>query len=357
MPHQTTLPPFPNSVRTHPLLIIDFDLLRAGDAAEIDRLWEAATSIGFWYLKNHGADMEVNAMFDVGAEFMALPLEEKMKFESEGGFGYKKAGAHAVDATGKPDTGEFLDISKDDVLAFPKVAHRTYPAQTMAAMGTIVRPFVRKSVEVNNAIIRIFNAKLGLSEGTLEQLHSDEEHSASGTRVIRVPPMAGQAFADQPMLGSHTDFGSLSFLHNRLGGLQVLPPGHTEWSYIKSLPGHAICNIGDALAIFSGGILQSNIHRVVPPPGDQGEHERWSIVFFTRPGNSRVLRAFVEDSPLIADAVQKLPERNFDTGQTADEWFTRRLKNRIVNNRKGPETWAAGRGTEHNPRDGSMIET
>lgn len=32
-------------------------------------------------LKNHGADQEVNGMFDVGAETLALPLEERMKFE------------------------------------------------------------------------------------------------------------------------------------------------------------------------------------------------------------------------------------------------------------------------------------
>ena len=80
-----------------------------------------------------------------------------------------------------------------------------------------------------------------------------------------------------------------TILHNRTGGLQVLPPGSTEWYYVKActhhvpclsmaamprdslrthlarqpIPGFAICNIGDALNIFSGGILRSNIHRVV----------------------------------------------------------------------------------------------
>jgi hypothetical protein len=40
-----------------------------------------------WYqiygfsLKNHEVDYEVNEMFDMGAETMALPLDEKMKFE------------------------------------------------------------------------------------------------------------------------------------------------------------------------------------------------------------------------------------------------------------------------------------
>lgn len=134
-----------------------------------------------------------------------------------------------------------------------------------------------------------------------------------------------------------------------------MPPGHTEWFYVKvyflrsihlremltydnkhsqPLPGHAVCNVGDALAVFSGGILQSNIHRVVPPPGDQAEHERWSLVFFTRPGNLRVLRALVEDSPLIEDAVQRRPEHNFNTGETSAEWFARRIKYQRINNRK-----------------------
>lgn len=38
-----------------------------------------------------------------------------------------------------------------------------------------------------------------------------------------------------------------------------------SWSltYEQPIPGHAICNIGDALSIFSGGLLKSNLHRVV----------------------------------------------------------------------------------------------
>jgi hypothetical protein len=42
-------------------------------------------------LKNHGAEKEVDDMFDMGAETMQLPLNEKMKFEQgDGGssFGY-----------------------------------------------------------------------------------------------------------------------------------------------------------------------------------------------------------------------------------------------------------------------------
>ena len=43
-----TLPPFPEDVPTHPLLVIDYEQLKAGNPEEIDRLWGAATGLGFW---------------------------------------------------------------------------------------------------------------------------------------------------------------------------------------------------------------------------------------------------------------------------------------------------------------------
>ncbi|KAI0058454.1 Clavaminate synthase-like protein [Artomyces pyxidatus] len=343
----TVLPPFPDDVPTVPLLIIDFELVKQGDAQEIDRLWKAATELGFWYLKNHGAEAEVNAMFDLSREAMALPLDEKMKFEQgdDGvSFGYKMKGGYATDETGAPDNAEFLNIAQDDTLAYPAVVHRTYPAPVGARMDSAVRPFALKAIEVSNVLLGALNARLGLPEGTLAAAHKLEEHSGSETRCIRNPKNQ-VVTSDKVALGAHTDFGSLSFLHNRLGGLQVFPPGVEEWKYVKPIPGHAVCNLGDAMTIFSGGILRSNLHRVVPPPKEQGTLDRWSLVHFTRPGYSVVLKPL--DSALIADAVVKAPEGKYETGSTAGEWFGRRIANMRLNNRKGPETWHASRGTEH----------
>ncbi|TCD62168.1 hypothetical protein EIP91_007274 [Steccherinum ochraceum] len=354
MPGITALPPFPTDVPTHPLLIVDYQLLVQNDEDEVNKLWKAATELGFWYLKNHGVDVEVAHMFDMGAETMALPLEEKMKFEQgDDGMshGYKAAGANATDASGVKDTVEFINISQDDVLAYPEFVHRTYPYTVNARMQNTIIPFVTKSVAVNETILSVFNEKLGLPKGALAQLHRLDVPSNSEARCIKNPPKPEQPAADLKVaIGAHTDFGSLSFLHNRLGGLQVLPPGYTEWHYVKPIPGHAICNIGDSLAIFSGGVLRSNLHRVVPPPREQSKFERWSLVFFTRPGSSIELRALADQSPVIANAVAKSdnPE-SFDPKSTAGEWFARRIKNQRVKNRTGPETWAASRGTEHAP--------
>ncbi|KAJ7663028.1 hypothetical protein B0H17DRAFT_1162879 [Mycena rosella] len=251
-------PAFPDDVPTHPLLVVDYSLLLARDPAEIDKLWGAAKNLGFWYLKNHGAD----------------DLAEGI---------YKAAGANAVDATGQPDTVEFINIAKDDAIAWPEQARRAYPSTVNAHMSKSVTPF-------------IFNDKLQLPADALMKRHTLEEYSGSETRIA---------------IGAHTDFGTLSFLHNRLGGLQVLVPGSEDWQYIK------------------------------PPPGAQSQFERWSLVYFTRPGNDVTLRAL---------AVTRTPDKNFETGCTSLEWFTRRIKNqrmRIERQACGPETWMNSRGTEH----------
>ncbi|KAJ7804541.1 hypothetical protein B0H14DRAFT_2883807 [Mycena olivaceomarginata] len=348
----TEHPPFPEDVPTHPLLVIDYELIKAGNKHEIERLWTAGTTLGFWYLKNHGVDEEVNRMFDVGAQTVALPFEEKMKYEQgdEGmSFGYKAAGANVVDASGTKDITQFVNIATDDALAWPVQARRSYPSTVNARMVSTIIPFVEKSLAVNNTLIDVFDAKLGLPNGTLSKLHPRREFSGSATRSIHSPPTLDR---QTTAISAHTDFGSLSFLHNRLGGLQVLVPGTEEWKYVKPLPGHAICNLGDAMVIFSGGILRSNLHRVVNPPGAQGSLDRYSLVYFTRPADAVVLRALTDESALIADAVAHASDpKKFEPGVTALEWLTRRVKNRRAANQKGLGAWLDSTGTEHTTSD------
>ncbi|KZT10019.1 Clavaminate synthase-like protein [Laetiporus sulphureus 93-53] len=348
------LPPFPDDVPTHPLPVVDYARIRAGDETERDKLWNAATQLGFWYLKNHGVEDEMNALFDLGKAFMGLPLEEKMQYE-EGDdgmqFGYKAAGYHTADEHGTLDATEFLDIAKDDVLAYPTPVHRTYPPLVADAFPSIIIPFVQKSLVVNHTLLGVLGAKLGMAPGVIEALHKTEERSGCVARVIRTPSKEGapEVLEEQALLGAHTDFGSLSFLHNRLGGLQVLAPGTENWLYVRPLPDHAICNVGDALNIFSGGLIRFNMHRVVAPPKAQSAYERYSLSFFTRPHDSVVLRPLSAESPVVAAAVATgqvgLESQQEDRG-TAGEWLVRRLRNLRTANYHGVESYRDHLGTE-----------
>lgn len=150
---------------------------------------------------------------------------------------YKVAGANAVNAAGELDTADFLNVAKDDVLAWPKVARRSYPSTANARMESTLGPFVRKSLEINNRILEVFNDKLGLPVGALLELHKMEEFSGSEARIIRVKPTPSTT---KQALGSHTDFGSLVRdrhvnLSPRITCHLISHSSTTDWGGCKSL--------------------------------------------------------------------------------------------------------------------------
>jgi isopenicillin N synthase-like dioxygenase len=183
-------------------------------------------------------------------------------------------------------------------------------------------------------------------------------------RFVKAPPQPKED--RRTALGAHTDFGSVTVLFNKLGGLQVRLPANVEavppndingteddltqseglngngeekeqWVYVCPLPGHAIINLGDAMVKFSGGILRSNIHRVVSPPGAQAETTRFSLVYFSRPEDD-VLLGPLRDSPLVQERVDGQPEEEVISSK---EWVLRRALGR-----RGQGRFEDSEGTE-----------
>ncbi|BGP38552.1 hypothetical protein JCM10450v2_002501 [Rhodotorula kratochvilovae] len=339
---------FPEDLECHPLLIVDYAKVAAGDESEIDTLYQACTNLGFFYLKNHGVEDLTEPMFEMGKATFDLSEEELLPFEQgDSGMsaGYKKAGSTNVDAKGNVDTVQFINVAKDDALAYPEVRQRTYPPTVVERMDTVTS-FIRKSDNVLQTLMAVLEVRLGLPKGTLAALHKEGDISGSESRCILKPAEGEKGFLKEgegedgnpaAAIGAHTDFG-------------VLPPGSTQWQSIRPLPGHAVCNVGDTLSVYSGNIFKSNIHRVVPPPPPQNMHARWSLVYFLRPGFDNPLRPLSEESEIVrAHAEQDAAMKAMPKDQTAGGWFKRRIALQRAANRKGPETWAASRGTEHTP--------
>jgi hypothetical protein len=87
-------------------------------------------------------------------------------------------------------------------------------------MEDTIKPFMRKSIEVQDTLLDIFDKLLGFPIGTLRDRHRLEETSGTETRNIRNPP---RMKAKQLGLGSHTDFGTMvSTLHNNQKYLLII---------------------------------------------------------------------------------------------------------------------------------------
>ena len=158
---------------------------------------------------------------------------------------------------------------------------------------------------------------LELPIGTLANLHRIHERSGDHVRFNQA---AIQPFSeDRAKQGEHTDFGTLTILFNWLGGLQIRLPQTEEWVYVKPVPGSPVVNLGDAMVKFTAGILRSNVHRVVPAPPPQNGLTRNSLVYFSRPEDSVVLRRLQGG---LIDAQPKAEAQ--EPEMTAQEWILRR---------------------------------
>ncbi|KAG8624085.1 hypothetical protein KVT40_009061 [Elsinoe batatas] len=371
------LPPFPEDVSTVPLLRIKLSKLLKGDEAEIDRLWKASCELGFFYLdlradttssngvrspeveelshnvwgddapatptKSESTNGQVNGhtkslevqidsekllknvdeLFKIGEQVFDLPVSEKVKYDlkSKGSyFGYKGYGDGIVDSKGTKDRNEFYNVSKDDILG---LSERLPAPSVLESPRPTIKSYMQQSHAIVSLILRLLNSRLDLAPDTLPSLHRLHAISGDQLRWVYAPP---QPFDDRKTaLGEHTDFGSVTILFNRLGGLQVLPPGSDEWKYVKPLRHHAVVNLGDAMVKFTAGILRSNIHRVVNPPGEQEDHTRMSLVYFARPEDDITLKA-LEGSALIEEKKKELGDEGPEI--SAKEWILKRALGR-----------------------------
>lgn len=67
---------------------------------------------------------------------------------------------------------------------------------------------------------------------------------------------------------------------------------------------------------FTNGLLRSNIHRVISPPGEQSKETRFSVVYFARPADDILLKR-LENS----DVIPELKEGEKEEEVSSKDWI------------------------------------
>lgn len=221
---------------------------------------------------------------------------------------YKYAGAGRVDMKGTLDTAEFFNCSKDEILETPGRIPIDLPSLLKEPSSrSLIGGYQKTCHKVGLELLNIVGTQLGVPPDVFSNKHRITETSGDHVRLTRGPPRKSTdtSLAEIQTPG-HNDFGSITILFNWLGGLQVwsepsrgsfhniddpeVSSDHTGWLWVKPKPGHAIINLGDAAVKFTGGVLCSARHRVVPAPGEQGLWPRYSVVYFVRPEDKTILK-------------------------------------------------------------------
>jgi len=285
--------------------VVDLTRARSGDpearVATARALGQVCETSGFMAVVGHGVPNGTSAeLYRVTKEFFALPREVKAHLASapddplmrgfgrEGSLAASNEDASVVDERALPDVSEtytFNRLGEPSAPSLPADAdpRLALPNQWPALPGfaAAYRAYYREMERLAAEIMRLFALALDLPENWFDD--KVDEHMTNLTANYYpaqiVPPRPGQL-----RKGQHSDWGSLTILYqdDAPGGLQVLGKGG-NWVGVPAIKGSFVVNIGDLMAVWTNDRWVSTVHRVVNPPRDVANTERYSVAFFHQP--------------------------------------------------------------------------
>ncbi|KAA8652100.1 hypothetical protein EYZ11_004126 [Aspergillus tanneri] len=260
-------------------------------------IYAVATTVGFFYIKNHGIPDEfLDDMQDTARQYFALPLETKMR-QYAGTRGNEFIGYHPTSDALPHDAQEHMRVSGGsgfESLAFgyelagdpDKAEDDQMPTDPCGLYGPNEWPddailpdfypaqlrYYRCLLQFSRRLLQIFALALDVPEDSFDSLV--RPHSPSICRLMHY--YACNPETEPAATGAHTDICLFTILHQGgVSGLQV-KNARQEWIAAPSIPGTLVVNIGDILHYSSNGIFQSTPHRGINLTGE----ERYSVPFF-----------------------------------------------------------------------------
>ncbi|MHC6595145.1 isopenicillin N synthase family dioxygenase [Arthrobacter sp. C152] len=255
----------------------------------IEQLRHATHDVGFFQVTGYGGSPnQAEHLLDVVRRFFELPLEERMKLDnrlSPHFRGYTRMGTEVTQ--GRADAREQIDYSPERAPVKDYPADQPYwllqgpnlwPDDAFPELKPAAMAWAGLMSEVGMELLRAIAVSLQQPEDYFDEPFRDAP-AWMGKLVHYVGGVVEEA-GDQGV-GSHADYGFVTLLlQDDVGGLEVLPPGATEWLPVEPLRGALVVNLGEMLEVATEGYLAATIHRVqAPPPGV----DRYSVPFFWSP--------------------------------------------------------------------------
>ncbi|KAG0473964.1 hypothetical protein HPP92_015821 [Vanilla planifolia] len=251
----------------------------------VRQLDEACRETGFFYVKGHGIpDSLVKEVKDLTRKFFDLPYEEKAKIKmspATGYRGYQRIGENIT--LGKPDMHEAIDCYRPMKAGEYGSLGKTMEGENLwpncpSNFKSSMEEYINLLKELARKIMQGIALALGGPPETFEGEIAGDTFWVM--RIIGYPGLPAEIQFNDVGCEAHTDYGLLTLVNqdDDVHALQVRNRAG-EWICAVPIPGTFVCNIGDMLKVWSNGLYEPTLHRVV----NNSPKYRVSVVFFYEP--------------------------------------------------------------------------
>ena len=274
--------------------VIDMGALAGGDRAAVaavgQALVDAAQSVGFFYVRNHGVPRAlIDRAYALSRRFFALPEEAKQRLRINAIHrGFLAIGGARMYETARVDLKESFiwgpELGPDDpdvAAGRPLMGPNQWPAE-LPELAPALMDYSGAVMACARSLLRGFAVSLGLDADFFGERFAKPLARCS---LIYYPPQPPDSGTDQFGVAPHTDYGGLTLLNqDDTGGLQVRTRSG-DWVTAVPIPGTFVVNVGDLMARWTNDRFVSTPHRVVNSSG----RARYSMALFFDPAFDTVI--------------------------------------------------------------------
>jgi isopenicillin N synthase-like dioxygenase len=257
----------------------------------VRRLVASLEEWGFLLLDGHGiAPQRLAEAFAASEAFFRLDEATKQACqvpESLGNRGYVGLGGETAVGARAADLKEFFHVGQPRPAGTTAHLGNSWPDESVAAGFRETMLGLYGAFEsVASRVLALIEEGLGVEPGRWQDWIRGGN---SILRLIHYPPLPNERPADAVRAAPHADINLITLLcEGTSGGLEIQRPDGS-WQPVSSFAGQLVVNVGDMLALATGGRVRSTPHRVVNPHDGQQRASRFSMPFFVHPRSEIVL--------------------------------------------------------------------
>mmetsp|Transcript_13934 Transcript_13934/g.30456 ORF Transcript_13934/g.30456 Transcript_13934/m.30456 type:complete len:544 (+) Transcript_13934:160-1791(+) len=309
------------------------DVSSSRSAEEIaDELFQAATTVGFFSVVNHGIPQEaIDSAFAASEQFFSQDQSSK---ESQSPFARDKNSGYEYFCQVRPSTGTVDQKESLQITARKGVMEGRWPSAP-ENMESIATTLLEQAHALAQKLLTLLQSKAcphlfdKYGPDFIAKSHNLWSDDGQCTlRCLHYPPMTKEELTkltnpDEDgrihwRAGPHTDWDNMTLLFQRpeQAGLECCANPRSDkdekyWVPVDPVEGAIAVNMGDMLARWSNHALYSNLHRVRMPTPETCHKSRYSIAFFAQSDKSAVIESPNGDTITAGDYLLSRIQSNF----------------------------------------------